>query len=250
MAALSSSCTAACSARVSERAAVGRASARGDARVAVPSLALPRARPSVRLAASSGLNNMPGFGGGLGGGIKISKGNKYPKPEELELESEAGVDYQPLRDALEAGDFQTADDITRALLIQLAGEGAQERGWVYFTEVKTIGVKDMKSMDDLWRAYSEGKFGFSVQKNLFSQSAKRWPKFFKRINWVQGENNIYRKWPQEFIYSMEAEKGHLPLTNALRGTELIIAIFDHPAFAVEEKKRPKVGSTGFDSTSL
>jgi len=200
--------------------------------------------------AGSGIENMPGFGGGLGGGIKIGKGAKFIKPEDLVIESEAGIDYEPLRAALEAGEFEEADDITRALLIQLAGEGARERGWVYFTEVKTIGVKDMKAMDDLWRAYSEGKFGFSVQKSLYKQCKNRFPPFLKRINWVQGENNIYRKWPQEFIYSMEAEKGHLPLTNALRGTELIFAIFDHPAFAEDEKKTKINANAAFDSKNL
>lgn len=47
----------------------------------------------------------------------------------------------------------------------------------------------------------------------------------------QGENNVYRKWPAEFTYTEEGPKGHLPLTNALRGTQLIEAIFEHPAFA-------------------
>lgn len=36
------------------------------------------------------------------------------------------------------------------------------------------------------------------------------------------------KWPQEFDYSAEAPKGHLPLTNALRGTRLFEAIMEHP----------------------
>lgn len=122
---------------------------------------------------------------------------------------------------------------------------------MYFTEVKSIPEKDMKTMDELWRAHSGGKFGFSIQKTLFQQASKRWPKFFKRINWVQGENNIYRKWPGEFIYSMEAERGHLPLTNALRGTELLQAIFDHPAFAkAETKAKTPLGRSGFDSPNL
>lgn len=47
---------------------------------------------------------------------------------------------------------------------------------------------------------------------------------------MQGENNVYRKWPAEFNYSYEAPKGHMPLTNALRGTQLFQAIMEHPAF--------------------
>ena len=50
---------------------------------------------------------------------------------------------------------------------------------------------------------------------------------------MQGRDNNYRKWPQEFTYSLDAVKGHLPLTNALRGTQLFEAIMEHPAFARE-----------------
>jgi len=39
------------------------------------------------------------------------------------------------------------------------------------------------------------------------------------------------KWPGEFQYDAAAVKGHLPLTNALRGTQLFEAILEHPAFA-------------------
>ena len=50
---------------------------------------------------------------------------------------QAGMDYQHLKDLLAAGDFQKADDETRILLIKLAGIGAVERKWVYFTEVSS-----------------------------------------------------------------------------------------------------------------
>ena len=45
------------------------------------------------------------------------------------------MDFTRLRDLLAEGQFQDADDETRALLIKLAGPGAVERKWVYFTEV-------------------------------------------------------------------------------------------------------------------
>lgn len=60
---------------------------------------------------------------------------------------QAGEDYTILRDHLQAGEFQKADDETRALLIRLAGPDAVKRGWVYFTEVqsKTPQVNDLGS---------------------------------------------------------------------------------------------------------
>ena len=50
-----------------------------------------------------------------------------------------------------------------------------------------------------------------------------------------------RKWPTEFFYKEDAPKGHLPLTNALRGTRLFEAILEHPAIA-EQLAASKGGS--------
>ncbi|EFJ46499.1 hypothetical protein VOLCADRAFT_75357 [Volvox carteri f. nagariensis] len=146
------------------------------------------------------------------------------------------MDYTALRNHLADGDFRKAEDETRALLIKLAGEGAIKRNWVYFTEVKNISVADFQTLDSLWKAASNGKFGYSVQKEIWNQNSKRWPKFFKQIDWTTGENNNYRKWPMEFNYSLDAPRGHLPLTNALRGTQLFQAIMEHPAFEAKAKK--------------
>lgn len=81
-------------------------------------------------------------------------------------------------------------------------------------------MADFRTVDALWRTASNNKFGYSVQKDVFVQCQRRWGKFFKAIDWVQGEDDNYRKWPMEFNYSLDAPKGHLPLTNALRGTQV------------------------------
>ena len=75
------------------------------------------------------------------------------------------------------------------------------------------------------------RFGFSVQKELWLQNSQQWTKLFQKIDWTQGAGNYYRKWPKEFMYNLSAPKGHLPLTNCLRGTQLFKAILEHPAFA-------------------
>lgn len=122
-----------------------------------------------------------------------------------------------------------------------AGPDAQKRGWVYFTEVKNISAVDLGTMDKLWVAYSKGNYGYSVQRKIWLQCKKEWGPFFKKIDWTTGENNSYRKWPEDFQWRSDAAKGHLPLTNALRGTQLITAVFEHPAIAGtdEAKAAPK-----------
>lgn len=156
--------------------------------------------------------------------------------DAVELKSGRGVDYEPLREALKEQDFLKADDIHRKKLIEVAGEAAQERGWVWFSEVGEIPIEDMQTFDELWKAGSRGKFGFSVQRQVWRACNEQWSKFFLAIDWLQGENLNYRAWPAEFVYDLDtACKGHLPLTNALRGTQLFQAILQHPAFDKKDK---------------
>ena len=147
-----------------------------------------------------------------------------------------GVDYTKFRDHLKAGEWELADNEHRRLMTVLAGEDAEDREWVYFTEVKNMPVKDLKTIDALWQYYSDGKFGFSVQRKIWIGQKRQWPKFFKAIDWTTGENGNYRKWPEEFIWEKEAARGHMPLTSALRGTQLLEALLEHPAYAPPKKK--------------
>lgn len=157
--------------------------------------------------------------------------------KDVELKSGVGVDYTSLRDLLAEEKWREAEDETRAKLIEAAGQGARDRNWVYWSEIKNIPVEDMETLDALWAASSNGKFGYRVQRQMWIQNRKQWIRFFRAIDWVQGENDVYRKWPQEFKYEASAPKGHLPLTNALRGTRLFEAILEHPAF--DTKKQTK-----------
>lgn len=166
---------------------------------------------------------------GLSPELPSRGGSNQLKPEDVEMKSDVGMDYTPLKNWLEKGEFQKADDETRALLIKLAGEEAVQRKWVYFSDVKLIPIADMKTLDDLWRAYSGGKFGYSVQKSIWRQSDQMWNPFLEKIKWRKS-SGAYPTWPGEFVYNTSAVKGHLPLTNHLRGDQLHQAIFDHPAF--------------------
>ena len=142
-----------------------------------------------------------------------------------------GVDYTTFRDLLKAGEWEKADDEHRRLMCVLAGEDAEDREWVYFTEVKNMPVTDLKTIDALWSHFSGGRYGFAIQRKLWVAQKRNWAKFFKKIDWTTGENGDYRKFPNEFLWRADAAPGHMPLTNALRGTQLFAALMEHPAFA-------------------
>jgi GUN4-like len=51
--------------------------------------------------------------------------------------------------------------------------------------VKFIPDQDLQTIDALWKAASGGKFGYSVQKEVWMQQSKYWSRFFKKIDWTQ-----------------------------------------------------------------
>ncbi|MBP0000258.1 MAG: GUN4 domain-containing protein [Cyanobacteria bacterium SID2] len=146
----------------------------------------------------------------------------------ISLESERGIDYTPLQAVLVDGKFQEADQLTRELLCQLGGAGAVARKWLYFTEVDLIPAVDLRTLDRLWVAYSNGKFGFSVQRQLWLGVSQDWDKLWPKLGWKNG--NSWTRFPQEFTWDLSAPKGHLPLSNQLRGVRVLAALFAHPAW--------------------
>lgn len=145
------------------------------------------------------------------------------------LESERNVDYQPLQKLLVQKDFKNADVVTLQKLCELAGAAAIERKWIYFTEVESFPSTDLHTLDKLWLMYSEGKFGFSVQRRIWLSVGKDFSKLWSKISWKSG--NVWTRYPQEFTWDLSAPSGHLPLSNQLRGVRVIDAIFAHPAWS-------------------
>ncbi|CEM13675.1 unnamed protein product [Vitrella brassicaformis CCMP3155] len=151
------------------------------------------------------------------------------------LPSEAGKDYRPLACMLAKQDFKEADQFTRDMLIELAGPGAQMRKYVYFTEVRKIPVTDMATIERLWLHYSNGRFGYSVQKKVWKTCRADFQTFCSKVGWSKMEDGIerLRRWfgENEFMYDLDkAPRGHLPLTNTLRGTTLFKEVLNHPAW--------------------
>jgi hypothetical protein len=142
------------------------------------------------------------------------------------LETESGIDYEPLQKLLVQQDFQEADRITSQIMCAAAGSEAVGRGWLYFSEVAQIKNVDLNTINNLWLVYSEGKFGFSVQRKMWLNLGKNWEKLWLQIGWKK--DGSFTRYPTDFIWSLDAPKGHLPLSNQIRGNKTISAIFSHP----------------------
>jgi hypothetical protein len=150
------------------------------------------------------------------------------------LKSECEINYNPLQQLLAIQDFQAADRMTIQKMCELAGPTAVQRKWLYFSEVENFSTVDLQTINNLWLVHSEGKFGFSVQREICLSLGKNWDNFWAKIGWKSGNN--WTRYPHEFNWNLSAPKGHLPLSNQLRGVRVIASLFSHPAWSKNLEK--------------
>lgn len=151
------------------------------------------------------------------------------------LQSERGIDYSPLQQLLAVQNWQAADRLTLQKLCELAGTAAVQRKWLYFTEVENFPIPDLQTINNLWLVHSEGKFGFSIQREIWLALGKNWENFWFKIGWKTDNN--WTRYPDSFTWNLSAPKGHLPLSNQLRGVRVIASLLSHSAWSITERQK-------------
>ena len=143
--------------------------------------------------------------------------------------SRINLNYEKLQLNLLKQNFEEADRLTSAYLRKLAGKVAENRGYVFYSEVKDMPGEDLVTIDRLWNIYSQGKFGFSNQAKLLKSVGKRYDLLWPKIGWKK--DGIWTRYPTSFCWSLKAPEGHMPLVNQLRGVRLMDSILRHPSIA-------------------
>ena len=144
--------------------------------------------------------------------------------------TEREINFDKLQLNLLEQNFEEADRLTSSILRELAGKVAEKRGYVFYSEVKNMSGKDLETIDRLWKIYSQGKFGFSIQAKLLKSVGKRYDLLWPRIGWKK--DGIWTRYPSAFSWSLDAPDGHMPLVNQLRGVRLMDSILKHPSIAL------------------
>jgi hypothetical protein len=116
----------------------------------------------------------------------VSLPKKPPTSKEVELKSERGVDYTKLRDLLAEGKWKEADQKTGKVMCQAARR--ESEGWLNVESIDNFPCEDLRTINQLWLHYSNGKFGFSVQKEIYESlggtreyNAEVWKNFGDRL---------------------------------------------------------------------
>jgi len=142
------------------------------------------------------------------------KASSIPQPvsPEIELKSDVGMDYSKLRDFLKAGKWKEADGET--LRVMLAVAKREKEGWLDDKSNDNFPCADLRTIDQLWVKYSDGRFGFSVQKRIYQglggtreYNREIWKKFGDKVGWRKGGSWLYYK---DITFDKKAPEGHLP----------------------------------------
>jgi serine/threonine protein kinase len=149
--------------------------------------------------------------------------NAAPTPSPFPiLQSAREIDYTKLRDLLKQQKWRDADAETARIMLQVANR--IEEGWLGWDDINKLPCEDLQNINRLWIDSSGGRFGFSVQTQIYRSlggtekySEKIWDSFGDRVGWRQGlpllKDWIYYK---NITFELKAPRGHLPLCGIAR----------------------------------
>ncbi|MGD2182825.1 GUN4 domain-containing protein [Lusitaniella coriacea] len=156
--------------------------------------------------------------------------------EYMALLEEAGQDNSKIKESLKwhffaelnflmkSGNWKGADRLTWNLMVYVAER--EDRGFLDSSDIENFSCPALRTMDALWVKYSDGKFGFSVQKRILdsilasSEQPKRsytkltvmeWNKYYEEVGWKlsEEEGGNYVSY-EKLTFNNQAPLGHLP----------------------------------------
>jgi hypothetical protein len=117
------------------------------------------------------------------------------------------IEYENLEDLLSQGLWKEANLETYQMMVRLVG---QEIGDALDEHsIRIFPCSDLQAIDKIWVDYSNGHFGFSIQKKIYRE-LRNYDAFCEQLGWAKegllGRIINYKK----VIWSLDAPKGHLP----------------------------------------
>jgi uncharacterized protein YegL len=131
--------------------------------------------------------------------------------DDVQLLSAQGIDYTQLRDLLAASKWEEADEETARLMFKVADREEEEE--LRLEDIENFSYTDLQTIDQLWVKYSNGHFGFNVQKKIWQELGEKVNieterKLGERLGWFDSD-----EWwldYSDFTFSVDAPEGHLP----------------------------------------
>ncbi|WP_392481303.1 GUN4 domain-containing protein [Nostoc sp. C110] len=123
---------------------------------------------------------------------------------------------QMLSSLLEAGKWKDADRVTGTLMLKISCQ--EQNGWLDSESINRFPCQDISKINELWLKYSNGRFGFSVQRQIWLKLDRDWIKVGDRLGWRV--NNRWKEY-SELTFSIDAPEGAFPTFSGGEGRKLI-----------------------------
>ena len=132
------------------------------------------------------------------------------------IASAAGVDYSRLRHYLHQQAWKEADLETEIAILAALKRDQQPLTTATVSHLPAI---DLATLDGLWSRYSQGRFGFKAQQQVYRSQQqvqpdvqKQWRGFHRMLGWHDEPTWFYRGFKpyRNLTCSLEAPPGHLP----------------------------------------
>jgi eukaryotic-like serine/threonine-protein kinase len=135
-----------------------------------------------------------------------------PHSQTQKLISSQGIDYTKLQELLADKNWKAANLETGNIMLSIVC--SKQGRWLDSESIKKISCEDLSIIDQQWSQYSNGHFGFSVQKDIWKNVNSNIDEFGNRVGW-----RIDNSWVQyaELNFNINAHKGHLPFHLDLLG---------------------------------
>ncbi|WP_258005450.1 GUN4 domain-containing protein, partial [Cylindrospermopsis raciborskii] len=128
--------------------------------------------------------------------------------------------YTKLETLLKSQDFRKADIETAIVMLAVANR--QSEGWLRTEDAENFTCKELRTIDNLWLKYSQGKFGISVQQEIYKNlggtkqfDVNVWRSFGDRVGWRK--DGSWLKYSDLNNFSLSAPTGHLPWVGVVGG---------------------------------
>lgn len=150
------------------------------------------------------------------------------------------ADYSKLEQLLAAGKWKEADMETANKMLEVMGKG----NWPEAQDIENFSCSDLRAMNRLWVNYSNGRFGFSVQKRIYQNLGspkgyddKVWGAFGEALGWKMKYYEGVSAWHKHIVmtWNTRAPEGNLPVCDKpdgfrlsqLRGCGVSAIFFSH-----------------------
>jgi hypothetical protein len=132
--------------------------------------------------------------------------NLQPSNYLITLSNGNLISLEQLQLYLQKKNFQNANKETEVLLFKIANLPGNKKRFDR-GDSQRLDCQGLKSIDTLWKKYSNNRFGLSTQKDILLD-VQTWERFTEKVGWQHNGKLLEDR--SQLTYDLNAPIGHLP----------------------------------------